>query len=180
MTCCPTAIGNLLGLRDRHTNGLKHLEALADAGLKAVHLLPSFHFASINEDKTTLAGHSRPERLPARWHAAAGRGRCDTEQDAFNWATTQCTSSRRKAAMREPDNRVLEYREMVKGLHRVGLRSFRMLCFNHTNAIGENPTPCSTRLSPAITTAWMPTQNHIGQLLPGQRGGAQDDGQAHS
>ena len=42
-----------LAFADRRTNGMKHLEALGDAGLKAVHLLPSFHFASINEDKTT-------------------------------------------------------------------------------------------------------------------------------
>src|SRR5260370_17611165 len=45
--------GTYLAFADRRRNGMKHLEALADAGLKAVQLLPSFHFASINEDKTT-------------------------------------------------------------------------------------------------------------------------------
>src|SRR5260221_407395 len=53
MTVSSPHRGTYLAFADRHTNGMKHLEALADAGLKAVHLLPSFHFASINEDKTT-------------------------------------------------------------------------------------------------------------------------------
>ena len=38
---------------DQNSDGMKHLRALAAAGLKAVHILPSFHFASVNEDKST-------------------------------------------------------------------------------------------------------------------------------
>ena len=32
---------------------MKHLQALAQDGLRAVHLLLSFHFSSVSEDKTT-------------------------------------------------------------------------------------------------------------------------------
>src|SRR6185503_5549182 len=38
---------------DSQSNGMQHLRTLARSGLKAVHLLPSFHFASVNEDKST-------------------------------------------------------------------------------------------------------------------------------
>ncbi len=38
---------------DQNTNGMQHLRELAQSGLKAVHILPSFHFASVNEDKST-------------------------------------------------------------------------------------------------------------------------------
>jgi hypothetical protein len=45
--------GTYLAFTDMSSDSMKHLEQLADAGLKAVHLLPTFHFNSINEDKTT-------------------------------------------------------------------------------------------------------------------------------
>ena len=38
---------------DQNSNGMRHLRELAHSGLKAVHILPSFHFASVNEDKCT-------------------------------------------------------------------------------------------------------------------------------
>ena len=57
---------------------MKHLRALAASGFKAVHILPSFHFASVNENKSTwiippasrsirpTARNSRPPSPPAR------------------------------------------------------------------------------------------------------------------
>jgi pullulanase len=38
-----------------------------------------------------------------------------------------------------PDNRVREYRTMVMGLHRAGLRVVQDVVFNHTRAYGEGP-----------------------------------------
>ena len=38
-----------------------------------------------------------------------------------------------------PDNRVREYRVMVDGLHKAGLRVVQDVVFNHTNASGEGP-----------------------------------------
>src|SRR5208283_717028 len=38
---------------DQNSDGMRHLRSLANSGLKAVHILPSFHFASVNEDKST-------------------------------------------------------------------------------------------------------------------------------
>jgi pullulanase len=38
-----------------------------------------------------------------------------------------------------PDRRVSEYRTMVHGLHRAGLRVVQDVVFNHTNASGEGP-----------------------------------------
>ncbi len=37
-----------------------------------------------------------------------------------------------------PDNRVMEYRQMVMGLHNVGLRVVQDVVFNHTYALGES------------------------------------------
>src|SRR3984957_10703488 len=38
---------------DQDSDGMRHLRTLAASGLKSVHILPSFHFASVNEDKST-------------------------------------------------------------------------------------------------------------------------------
>lgn len=47
-----------------------------------------------------------------------------------------------------PDNCVREYREMVKGLHRAGLRVIQDVVFNHTSAIGENPNAVLDEIVP--------------------------------
>src|SRR5882762_6277185 len=45
--------GTYLAFTNRNSNGMRHLRSLAQSGLKAVHLLPSFDIASVNEDKTS-------------------------------------------------------------------------------------------------------------------------------
>jgi pullulanase len=140
LTVPPSHRGTYLAFADRRANGMKHLEALADAGLKAVHLLPSFHFASINEDKTawqTTADLSvfQPDGTQQQAAVAAIQS-----SDAFNWGYDPVHFFAPEGAYAlNPDNRVLEYRQMVKGLHRAGLRVIQDVVFNHTNAIGENP-----------------------------------------
>jgi len=132
--------GTYLAFADRHTNGMKHLEALADAGLKAVHLLPSFHFASINEDKTTWQTTPDLSVFPPDGTQQQAAVAAIQNTDAFNWGYDPVHFFAPEGGYAlNPDNRVLEYREMVKGLHRAGLRVIQDVVFNHTNAIGENP-----------------------------------------
>jgi pullulanase len=132
--------GTYLAFADRRANGMKHLEALADAGLKAVHLLPSFHFASINEDKTTWQTTPDLSVFPPDSTLQQAAVAAIQNTDAFNWGYDPVHFFAPEGAYAlNPDNRVLEYREMVKGLHRAGLRVIQDVVFNHTNAIGENP-----------------------------------------
>ncbi len=44
--------GTYLAFTDAESDGMKHLRALATSGMKAVHLLPTFHFDDIDEDRT--------------------------------------------------------------------------------------------------------------------------------
>src|SRR6202171_4343176 len=140
MTVPPPHRGTYLAFADRRTNGMKHLEALADAGLKAVHLLPSFHFASINEDKTTW--HTTPDLsvFPPDGTQQQAAVTAIQNTDAFNWGYDPVHYFAPEGAYAlNPDNRVQEYREMVKGVHRAGLRVIQDVVFNHTSAVGENP-----------------------------------------
>jgi len=132
--------GTYLAFADHGTNGMKHLEALGDAGLKAVHLLPSFHIASINEDKTTWLTTPDLSVFPPDGTQQQAAVAAIQNKDAFNWGYDPVHFLAPEGGYAvNPDNRVLEYREMVKGLHRAGLRVIQDVVFNHTNAIGENP-----------------------------------------
>jgi pullulanase len=125
---------------DMNSNGMKHLEALAHSGLKAVHIMPSFHIASINEDKSTwqttgdLSGDP-PDGTQQEAAVAAIQG-----ADAYNWGydPVHYMTPEGSYAM-NADNRVLEYRTMVEGLHSAGLRVIQDVVFNHTSASGEGP-----------------------------------------
>ncbi len=140
MTVPPSHRGTYLAFADRRTNGMKHLEALGDAGLKAVHLLPSFHFASINEDKTTWLTTPDLSVFPSDGTQQQASVAAIQNKDAFNWGYDPVHFFAPEGAYAlKPDNRVEEYREMVQGLHRAGLRVIQDVVFNHTNAIGENP-----------------------------------------
>src|SRR5229473_663424 len=149
MTVPLTSRGTYLAFTHRHTSGMKHLEALADAGLKAVHLLPSFHFASINEDKTTWLTTPDLSVFPPDGTQQQAVVAAIQNKDAFNWGYDPVHFFAPEGGYAvNPDNRVREYREMVKGLHRAGLRVIQDVVFNHTNAIGENPNAVLDQVVP--------------------------------
>ena len=148
-TVSPSLRGTYLAFADRRTNGMKHLGALADAGLKAVHLLPSFHFASINEDKTTWLTTPDLSVFPPDGTQQQAAVAAIQSQDAFNWGYDPVHFFAPEGGYAfNTDNRVREYREMVKGLHGAGLRVIQDVVFNHTNAIGENPNAVLDEIVP--------------------------------
>jgi pullulanase len=125
---------------DQNSHGMQHLRELARSGLKAVHILPSFHFASVNEDKSTWKAtgdlsHYPPDSDRQQAAVAAIQG-----SDAYNWGydPVHYMTPQGSYAM-VPDNRVREYRTMVMGLHKAGLRVVQDVVFNHTSACGEGP-----------------------------------------
>ena len=54
-----------------------------------------------------------------------------------------------------PDHRVREYRTMVEGLHRAGLRMVQDVVFNHTNAVERRRIRTWMRWFRATITGWM-------------------------
>jgi pullulanase len=125
---------------DQNSDGMKHLRSLAASGLKAVHILPSFHFASVNEDKSTwiiptgLAQYS-PDGTQQQAAVTASQ-----TSPAYNWGYDPVHYMTPEGSYAiNPDDRVREYRTMVDGLHRAGLRVVQDVVFNHTNASGEGP-----------------------------------------
>ena len=127
--------GTYLAFTDPATNGMQHLGRLAQAGLRAVHLLPTYHFSSVNEDKTRWKFPGDLTQFPPDSPEQQARVAAVQNEDAYNWGYDPVHYLAPSGAYAfNPDERVKEYRQMVLGLHQAGLRVIQDQVFNHTFA----------------------------------------------
>ncbi|MGA8087107.1 MAG: pullulanase-type alpha-1,6-glucosidase [Terracidiphilus sp.] len=132
--------GTYEAFADQNTLGMTHLRTLAQDGLKAVHILPSFHFASVNEDKSKWLLPGDLSQYPRAGTQQQAAVQATLTNPPYNWGYDPVHYLAPEGAYAiNPDNRVREYRTMVEGLHREGLRVVQDVVFNHTNASGEGP-----------------------------------------
>ncbi len=132
--------GTYLAFTDAASNGMTHLRKLAHAGLKAVHIMPSFQIASVNEDKSTWqypAGNLAADPPDSEEQQAAVAAVQTADGYNFGYDPVHYFAPNGGFAF-NPDNRVEEYRQMVLGLHNGGLRVVQDVVFNHTAAFGES------------------------------------------
>jgi pullulanase len=132
------------GMYDAFTNpdsaGMQHLRALARSGLKAVHILPSFHFASVNEDKSTWLMPGDLSQFAPDSDQQQAAVQATLKSPPYNWGYDPVHYMAPEGSYAiDPYNRVREYRGMVHGLHKSGLRVIQDMVFNHTSASGEGP-----------------------------------------
>jgi pullulanase len=134
------------------SNGMRHLAALSFAGLTHVHLLPSFDIATIDEDKSqwqTPAGDLSgfPPDSPDQQAAVM----LVADKDGFNWGYDPWHYTVPEGSYStNPDGptRIVEFRQMVQGLSRIGLRTIMDVVYNHTNAAGQNEHSVLDRIVP--------------------------------
>ena len=132
------------------SNGMRHLAALAEAGLSHVHLLPVFDIATILEDPNDRtepsipAADSNSEQQQTAVSAVA-------DLDGFNWGYDPWHYTVPEGSYAtDPDglSRLIEFREMIKGLNETGLRVVMDVVYNHTNASGQNEISVLDRVAP--------------------------------
>mgnify|MGYP002778014846 FL=1 len=128
--------------------GMRHLKALAEAGVTDVHLLPVFDLASVPETGCTTpspAGAPDGESQQAAVTATAAA-------DCFNWGydPLHFNAPEGSYSSNPADGavRVREFRQMVMGLHAAGLRAGMDVVFNHTTASGQNENSILDRVVP--------------------------------
>jgi pullulanase len=132
--------GTYEAFTDLNSDGMRHLHTLAEAGIKAVHLLPSFHFATINEDKSTWQNTENLSSYPAAGEQQQAAVEAVQANDPYNWGYDPVHYMAPEGGYAiDPSNRVREYRDMVGALHLDGLRVIQDVVFNHTFASGEDP-----------------------------------------
>lgn len=141
--------GTYLAFDDLASHGMRHLHELAQSGLKSVHLLPTFHFGSVNEDKTTWASPGALSPTPPDGTEQQAAVQAVQATDAYNWGydPVHYMAPAGQYAV-NPNDRVREYRAMVEGLHATGLRVIQDVVFNHTYNSGEVPAANLDELVP--------------------------------
>ena len=97
--------GKFLALTEQ--KAIRHLKEL---GINAVHILPSFDFASIDEANTTTPQYNWGYD-PQNYNVPEGSYSFDAEQ---------------------PARRILEFKQMVQALHKAGIRVILDVVYNHT------------------------------------------------
>ena len=132
--------------------GLDHLQALADAGLTHVHLLPAFDFATVEEERAAWPETSAElDSLPPDSDQQQAVVRRDAARDGFNWGYDPWHYTVPEGSYAtDPDGgaRILEFREMVQALNRRGLRVVLDVVYNHTNASGQSARSVLDRIVP--------------------------------
>jgi len=144
----PAHRGKYLAFTDSGSRGMRHLKALSHAGLTDVHLLPVFDFATVPEAGcTTPAVAGKPDSGTQQSAIAAS-----ATMDCFNWGYDPYhfnapEGSYASDAM-DGATRIREFRQMVQGLHRAGLRVGMDVVYNHTTASGQKERSVLDRIVP--------------------------------
>ncbi len=130
--------GTYLAFNQKNSAGMRHLKALADAGMTHLHLLPFNDFGSVNEDKSTWENYvGNSPNLKEPQSVLSGI----RASDPFNWGydpVHYMAPEGSYARNAEGTARILEVRQMVKALNESGLRVVQDVVLNHTyeNALG--------------------------------------------
>ena len=131
------------------TNGMLHLATLARAGLTHVHLLPAAEFASI--DQLHCASQSIAPSVGAGLNAQQAVV-ASQNSDCFNWGYDPLVYGAPQGSYSSNANdgaaRVREFRDMVLGLHTIGLRVIMDVVYNHTAAAGQNTNSILDQIVP--------------------------------
>ncbi|WP_229758586.1 pullulanase-type alpha-1,6-glucosidase [Peterkaempfera bronchialis] len=133
--------GTYLAFTRSDSAGMKHLKALAQAGVTTVHLLPTFDIATIRENRAQ-------QKLPAcDLKALAADSERQQEcvaavqaDDAYNWGYDPyhyTVPEGSYATRTDGTARTVEFRRMVQALHQAGLRVVLDVVYNHTAASGQ-------------------------------------------
>jgi pullulanase-type alpha-1,6-glucosidase len=135
------------------SDGMRHLAALAEAGLTHVHVLPSFDVTTVPEDPAdreevdpALLATYPPDSEEQQALVSAV-----SDRDGFNWGYDPWHYTVPEGSYAtDPDGaaRVRELREMVQGLAGAGLRVVLDVVYNHTNAAGQNAESVLDRIVP--------------------------------
>ncbi len=140
--------GKYLAFTESGSNGMKHLKALADAGLTDVHLLPVFDIATVPEAGcVAVATSGAPD---AETQQAAVKAVKDS--DCFNWGYDpfhfNAPEGSYASSAGDGAKRIVEFRAMVLALHKAGLRVGMDVVYNHTTASGQNDKSVLDRVVP--------------------------------
>ncbi len=141
--------GKFKAFANTNSNGMKHLSALAQAGLTHIHLLPMFDIASVPETSQqtpVIDAAAGPASSTQQAAVAAVK-----DQDGFNWGYDPVHYTTPDGSYASDPNgvaRIVEFRQMVQSLHAQGLRVVMDVVYNHTSSRGQNANSVLDKIVP--------------------------------
>lgn len=131
--------GKYLAFTNKESNGVRHLQRLADAGMTHIHLLPVNDQSSVNEiekervdlsdDDYKYLSSLSPDSTEQQ--EIAGRMRLI---DGFNWGYDPFHYQALEgiyATNPDDESKIIEFRQMVMSLHQMGLAVVSDVVYNH-------------------------------------------------
>ncbi|KAK6136155.1 hypothetical protein DH2020_030089 [Rehmannia glutinosa] len=117
------------------------LKKLSSAGITHVHLLPTFQFADVHDekDKWQNVDFQMLESFPPDSDEQQARITAIQNADGYNWGYNPVLWGVPKGSYASNPNgscRIIEFRKMVQALNRIGLRVVLDVVYNHLHASG--------------------------------------------
>ncbi|PWA76551.1 limit dextrinase [Artemisia annua] len=140
-TVYPEARGGYLAFTSEESAGVLHLKKLSDAGLTHIHLLPTFQFGDVEDEKEKWKSVDM-EMLKSLAPDSAEQQEYITaiqNEDGYNWGYNPVLWGVPKGSYATNPNgpcRIMEFRNMVQALNRLGLRVVLDVVYNHLHASG--------------------------------------------
>ncbi|MHA2771328.1 pullulanase-type alpha-1,6-glucosidase [Vibrio harveyi] len=170
--------GKYLALTEADRESVSHLQALKDAGLTTLHILPAFDIATVDENEANRVDITDTVGKLCDIKPAASV--CGTENeskviedvlnsydpttgsaqalmndlrmlDSFNWGYDPFHYTVPEGSYATDPNgskRIVEFREMVQATHKMKLKLIMDVVYNHTNASGVNDKSVLDKIVP--------------------------------
>ncbi|KAL7614345.1 hypothetical protein Lser_V15G08164 [Lactuca serriola] len=145
-TVDPKVRGGYLAFTSQDSAGVLHLKKLSDAGLTHIHLLPTFHFGDVDDEKEKWKSvdmemlKSLPPDSPEQQEYITAI----QNEDGYNWGYNPVLWGVPKGSYATNPNgscRIIEFRKMVQALNFIGLRVVLDVVYNHLHGngpVGDN------------------------------------------
>ncbi|WP_321285045.1 pullulanase-type alpha-1,6-glucosidase [uncultured Vibrio sp.] len=170
--------GKYLALTEPERESVSHLQALKDAGLTTLHILPAFDIATVDENVESRVDIN--DTVGKLCGIKPDASVCESEDDAkiiedvlndydpstdsaqalmndlraldsFNWGYDPFHYTVPEGSYATDPNgtqRILEFREMVQATHKMDLKLVMDVVYNHTNASGINDKSVLDKIVP--------------------------------
>ncbi|WP_221402232.1 pullulanase-type alpha-1,6-glucosidase [Actinoplanes lutulentus] len=132
--------GTFSAFTSSQSAGMKHLKSLAGSGVTHLHLLPAFDFATIPENRADQAVPACDlASFPADSEEQQACVAAVAATDGYNWGYDPLHYTVPEGGYAvDPANRTREFRDMVTGVNKAGLRVVMDVVYNHTSASGTD------------------------------------------
>lgn len=133
--------GGYLAFTSKDSAGMLHLKKLSRAGITHIHLLPTFHFAGVDDDRSKwkTVDFRKLELFPPNSDEQQSCITAIQNEDGYNWGYNPVLWGVPKGSYASnPDGscRIIEFRKMVQALNHIGLRVVMDVVYNHLHASG--------------------------------------------